>query len=86
MKVPAFNVGDQVKLNGIPTPVEGDRERFPETFALFQKAVGRTFRVRGFGEYGHAELWLREDGSENENGGVNSIWVEPEHLTHFERK
>ena len=75
-----LNVGDRVKIVRIPPQVEHDRSRFPETFAIFQNAVGRAFQIRGFGDYGHAELWLRQDGSEDETGGKHTIWVEPAHL------
>ncbi len=67
-------------LVSIPPAVERDQSRFPETFALFQKAVGRVFRIRGFGDYGHAEIWLHRDGSEDETGTADTLWVEPAHL------
>jgi hypothetical protein len=80
MKPPRFKVGDTVKLTGIPPQVDQDQRRFPETLDIFQKAVGRTFRVRGVDEYGHIELWLCYDGSEDERGVSHSIWVEPDYL------
>ena len=75
-----FKVGDRVKLVNIPPEVERDRSRFPETFALFQLALGRVFEIRGFGEYGHAELWLHADGTPADTGKADSIFVESEHL------
>jgi hypothetical protein len=65
---------------GIPPQVEQDRDKFPETHALFKKAKGRIFRIRDFDQYGHAELWLLDDGSESKENVKHSIWVEPEHL------
>jgi hypothetical protein len=81
MRIPKLKVGDRVKIARIPPQVERDRSRSPEAFAIFQIAVGRVYEIRGFGKYGHAELWLRQDGSEDETGGADSIWVEPAHLT-----
>jgi hypothetical protein len=86
MKVPQFKVGEQVKLTRIPPQVERDRPGFPETFALFEKAIGRVFQIRGFDEYGHIELWLREDGSEDDRGVAHTIWVEPEYMVTPEDK
>jgi hypothetical protein len=80
MTAPPFKVGDRVKLVRIPPQVERDRSRFPETFALFQLAVGRVFDIHGFGEYGHAELWLHQDGSPADTGAAESVWVEPDYL------
>jgi len=80
MNTSPFKVGDTVRLTGIPPQVQGDRGRFPDTFTLFERAVGGRFRVRGFDEYGHAELWLSDDGSEDTRGVSNSIWVEPQFL------
>jgi hypothetical protein len=80
MTASAFKVGARVKLVSIPREVERDRSRFPETFALFQMALGRIFEIRAFGEYGHAELWLHPDGSPADTGAADSVWVEPEYL------
>jgi len=70
--------GDRVKLVRIPPAVVSNRERFPETFELFEKSVGHTYQVRDIDEHGHAELWLQDDGSEDSTGAAHSIWVEPE--------
>jgi hypothetical protein len=80
MTKPAFKVGDRVKLVSIPPEVERDRSRFSETFALFQLAVGRVFDIRGFDEYGHAELWLHPDGAPAGSAAADSVWVEPKYL------
>ena len=78
MAVRVLKVGDRIKLVRVPPQVVRDRERFPETIALFEKAVGRLFLIRDIDEHGHAELWLRDDGSEDNTGAADSIWVEPE--------
>jgi hypothetical protein len=80
MMAPTFKIGDRVKLLSIPPEVERDRSRFPETFALLQLAVGRVFEIRGFGDNGHAEIWLNPDGSPSDTGAADSVWVEPEYL------
>ncbi len=80
MTAPSFKIGDRVKLLSVPPEVERDRSRFPETFALFQLAVGRVFEIRGFGEYGHAELWMHPDGSPADTVTADSVWVEPKYL------
>jgi hypothetical protein len=61
-----------------------DRSKFPETLVLFERAIGRALTVRGFDEHAHVELWLLNDGSDNDNGTAHSIWVEPEHLARIE--
>jgi hypothetical protein len=60
MEAVKFKVGDRVKLTTIPPQVRQDKLQFPETFTIFQKAAGHVFHVRGFDEYGHVELWLRD--------------------------
>jgi hypothetical protein len=80
MNTSPFKLGDTVKLIGIPSQVQQDRRKFPDTFALFERAAGGKFRVRGLDEYGHAELWVSDDGSEDMRGVSHSIWVEPQFL------
>jgi hypothetical protein len=43
----------------------------PETRTIFRRAVGQTFLVEEFNEYGHAELDLHKVQK------WNSVWVEP---------
>ena len=80
MTGPAFKIGDRVRLLSIPSEVERDRSQFPDTFALFQRAVGRVFEIRSFGKYGHAEIWLHPDGAPANTGAADSVWVEPKCL------
>jgi hypothetical protein len=75
-----MKIGDRVRLRRIPPTVRRSWSRFPDTFQLFNRAVGGTFTVRGLDKYGHVELWLLENGSEDRSGAAHSIWVEPEHL------
>ena len=78
MATHAIKAGDRIKLVQIPPRVVSDRERFPETFELLEKAVGHVYEIRDIDEHNHAELWLRDDGSEASTGAAHSIWVEPE--------
>jgi hypothetical protein len=78
MTVARLKVGDRIRVAQIPPSVLLAQQRFPETLELFQKAVGRVYEIRGIDEHGHAELWLRDDGSEDIGGGAHSIYVEPE--------
>ncbi len=80
MTARAFKVGDRVRVMRVPPEVERDGRRFPDTFAIFQIAVGHVFHIRGFSKCGRAEIWLDQDGSEDETGGADTIWVEPRHL------
>jgi hypothetical protein len=47
---------------------------------VFRKALGKTFRIEAFDEYGQAELDLSRKVAK-----LNTIWVEPEHLLRFRR-
>ena len=47
----------------------------PEVFA---DAVGKTFRIEGFDEYGHLELFVRRSITAEDRHPVDSIWIEPE--------
>lgn len=77
---PRLKVGDRVRLRRIPPEVRSSWSKFPDTFHLFKRATGGTFTVRGFDRYGHAELWLSENGAEDKSGAAHSVWVEPKHL------
>ena len=56
-----------VKVIGIP-PALHDAAGIG-TPDIFRHAVGKTFRVEGFSEYGHLELVV---------SGSDTIWIEPE--------
>jgi hypothetical protein len=80
MKNWRFKIGDRVKVSEIPPPVVRDGAKFPETLDVFRCAVGRTFRIRDIDKHGHIELWLHKDGSEDETGCDQFIWVEAAYL------
>ena len=80
MKLLGLKIGDTVKITKLPGPVRRDRAKFPETFQIFERAIGHHLTVRGIDEHGLVELWVRDNGSDNDSCTAHSIWVEPEHL------
>jgi hypothetical protein len=72
-----ITVGDWVRLVTIPPDVATAPE---ETQAVFAAALGRTFRVEAFNEYGLAELDLTRKVAR-----LNTIWVEPPYLRRTRR-
>lgn len=70
--------GDWVRLVEIPPSVLQGPE---ETRSVFEQALGKTFKIEGFDEYGHAELDLSKKVAK-----LNWIWVEPEHLALFRKR
>ena len=72
-----IQVGEWVRLVIIPPDVG----KMPaETRSVFRRAVGKTFMVEDFNEYGLAELDLSKKVER-----YNTIWVEPEYLLLFRR-
>jgi len=61
-----LQVGDKVKVLAIPQGL--DDTAGIGTPEVFQRALGKTFRVAGFGEYGHLELVVSRS---------DTIWIEP---------
>lgn len=70
-------VGDWVRVAVIPPAVA---KMARETRTVFRFALGKTFRVENFNEYGLAELNLTKKIKSH-----NTIWVEPEYLLRFRR-
>lgn len=73
-----IHIGDWVRLVEIPP---GVTEMPRETSSVFRRALGQTFKIEAFDEYGHAELDVSRKVAKN-----NWIWVEPEYLLLFRRK
>jgi hypothetical protein len=71
-----FRIGDLVKVVQIP-PDLNDAAGIctPE---LFQRVVGKTLRIDGFGRYGHLELNVLDDASQAPDYCHQTIWIEPE--------
>ena len=73
-----LEVGDWVRLIAVPPGVA----RMPEeTRAVFAAALGRTFRIEAFNEYGLAELDLTRKVAR-----LHTIWVEPQYLRRTRRR
>lgn len=70
--------GDWVRLVALPAPVASAP---PETRRVARAALGRTFRVEGFGRYGHVELDLTQKVAR-----FHTIWVEPDCLVVSRRR
>ncbi len=73
-----ISAGDWVRLVETPPDI---LEMPEETQIVFEKALGKTFRIEKFNEYGHAELDLTKKVAK-----FNTIWVEPHFLLLFRRK
>jgi hypothetical protein len=73
----AIKVGDWVRVVQVPP---GVAEAPRETRSVFRLAVGKTFRVEGFNEYGLAELNLSKKVAKG-----HIIWVEPAYLARSRR-
>ena len=75
-----FQVEDRVKLCSMPAEIEAEKIRFPETYDLCSKALGHNFAIRGFNEYGMAELWIDQTGRNSGDACADSVWIEPTYL------
>ena len=71
-----FRVSDLVKVVQVP-PRLHDAAGI-DTPELFQRVLGKTLRIEGFGRYGHLELNVLDEGSQAPNYCHHTIWIEPE--------
>jgi hypothetical protein len=71
-----FRVGDLVKVVQVPPDLH-DAAGIG-TPQLFQRVLGKTLRIDGFGRYGHLELNVLDDGSQAPDYCHHTIWIEPE--------
>lgn len=78
-KTPHFKVGDQVTISRLPPNLD-DRAELG-TPGVFQRALGKTFRVEGFDDYGHLELVVAERKPTQDTYESDTIWIEPEFVT-----
>jgi hypothetical protein len=65
-----FKIGDRVKVIGNPPDL--DDSAGIDTPGVFKRSLGRTFSIRRFGKYGHAELEVTKR---------DTIWIEPQFLS-----
>jgi hypothetical protein len=68
-------VGDLVKIRAYPAWAD---TLPPESQAVFQLCVGKTFRVREIDEHGHLELWTRRGKDTPHIARADVIWVNVE--------
>ena len=71
-----FEVGDLVRITKLPPDLHDAADI--GTPGVFASALGQTFRVEGFGEYGHLELVVRERATADNTFDSDTIWIEPE--------
>ena len=76
VKAHQFRVGEYVKVLQVP-PGLHDAAGIG-TLQLFQRVVGKTLRVDGFGRHGHLELNVLDDASQAPDSSHHTIWIEPE--------
>jgi hypothetical protein len=71
-----FKVGDLIRVVKIPSDLhDAAGIGTPE---VFQRVLGKTFRVEGLGEYGHLELVVAEHKASQDTYTSDTIWIEPE--------
>ena len=70
-----FKVGDSVTVKRIPADLTDSASI--GTPDVFRRALGKTFRVEGFDDYGHLELVVTKH---------DTIWIEPEFVVRAERR
>jgi hypothetical protein len=78
-----FKVGDRVTVTTLPPDLD-DRAKI-NTLEVFQRALGKTFRVEGIGRYGHLELVVAERRRTPDTYESDSIFIEPEFVTRARR-
>ena len=83
MRKRAYKIGDVVRVTQLPPDI---RTLPKESRAAFRYAVGKTFRVEGFGRYGHLELVVHERRPSRDRYESDTIWIEPEFVVLAEKK
>ena len=78
-QAPQFKTGDWVTVTAIP-PDLNDRAGIG-TPTVFQQALGGTFRIEGFGTYGHLELIVSERRTPTGRYQSDTIWIESEFVS-----
>jgi hypothetical protein len=73
---PNFKVGDLVRVVKIP-PALSDSAGIG-TPEVFERALGKTFRVDTVGQHGHLELVVAERRPTKSTYESDTIWIEPE--------
>lgn len=71
-----MNVGDWVRVTQVPPGLKDSPGL--ETKTVFEQALGRTFRIEAFDDYGHIELLVSRRRSRDSVWDLDTIWIEPE--------
>jgi len=74
-----FKVGDFVRVVKIPSVLQDSAHI--DTPGVFERALGKTFRVEGFNDLGHLELVVAEHHPSSDNYQSDTIWIEPQFVT-----
>ena len=71
-----FKVGDLIRVVRIPADLhDAAGIGTPE---VFQRALGKTFRIEGLDDHGHLELVVAEHKASEATHTSDTIWIEPE--------
>lgn len=71
-----FKIGDRVTVTGVPPDLHDGAGL--DTHGVFQRALGKTFRVEGIDDYGHLELVVAESRPSPGRFESDTIWIAPE--------
>jgi hypothetical protein len=74
-----FEVGDLVRVEGLPSDLHDTAGI--DTPQVFERALGKTFRVQGFNALGHLELVVAEQNPSARTYGSDTIWIEPKFVS-----
>jgi hypothetical protein len=74
-----FEIGDLVRIEKIP----GELHYMAGigTPEVFERALGKTFRVQGFNGFGQLELVVAERHPSAETYESDTIWIEPQFVS-----
>ena len=82
-RISKFKLGDFVRVVKIPADLD-DRAGI-KTPQVFDRALGKTFRVEGFNELGHLELVVAEHQLSQNSYESDTIWIEPQFVVSVSR-
>ena len=71
-----LKVGNWIRVTQVPFGLKNSPGL--ETKKVFEQALGKTFRIIAFGEYGHVELLVSRKKSTDAVWHLDTIWIEPE--------
>lgn len=66
----SYKIGDRVKIVNLPPDLDDKPDM--DTSGVFQRALGKTFRIEGTNDIGWLELEVTK---------LDTIWIEPEFVT-----